>query len=236
MDAGATVGLVLLCAASHVPSPLRTAGLIGAALTAPHALGFLSAPLLDRVADPRRVVAVAATVFAALLALVTTWLGATPLPLVLLLALGAGAAGPMLTGGLSSLAEGRTTDDRTRRLRALDALTYGVAGAGAPVVVSVLAAAASPRGGLLALSALGLVGAFLVLGLPAARTSPARVPRARQHAETELLHGADPSGPGVRAGPAAVFRHVQLRRVALLTWVGAFLIAAALLAGMSVGE
>ncbi|MBC9820440.1 MFS transporter [Terrabacter sp. MAHUQ-38] len=236
MDAGTTVGLVLLCTATHVSSPLRTAGLVAAAFTAPHALGFLSAPLLDRIADPRRVVAAAAAAFAALLAMVTTWLGHTPLPLVLLTALGAGAAGPMLTGGLSSLVEGRTADARTRRLRALDALTYGLAGAGAPVIVSVLAAAVSPRGGLLALSALGLVGAVLVLCLPVVGTSPAQAAAAHQHARTNLLDGADPSAPGTRAGPAAVFRHVPLRRVALLTWVGALLVAAALLAGMSLGE
>jgi uncharacterized membrane protein YhaH (DUF805 family) len=219
MDAGATVGMVLLCSATHMASPLRTAGLVGAALSAPHALGFLSAPLLDRGADPRRVVAASAALFAALLALATMCVGSAPLPVVLLLALGAGTAGPMLTGGLSSLVEGRAADDRTRRLRAIDALTYALAGAGAPVVISVLAGVGSPRGALYALSALGVAGGLLVFRLPAAR--PAPTGRSRS---------------GLAAGLSAVWRHSRLRRVALLTWLGAFFAAGAVLAGISLGE
>lgn len=232
MDAGATVGMVLLCTASHLSSPLRTAGLVGAALTVPHAFGFLSAPLLDRACDPRRLVAAAAGLFAGLLMLTTVWLGQAPLPVVLVLALGAGAAGPMLTGGLSSLVEGRSADDRTRRLRAVDALTYGVAGAGAPVLVAALAAAVSPRGGLLALSSLGLVGGLLVLRLPVGRP-PAPEASVPQTPPTEPAH---PSPAAARSGLSALLRHAPLRRVALLTWVGAFLVSAALLTGMSLGE
>ncbi|NYG07107.1 MFS family permease [Phycicoccus badiiscoriae] len=232
MDAGTTVGMVLLCTASHLASPLRTAGLVGAALTIPHAFGFLSAPLLDRVGDPRRVVAAAAGLFAGLLMLTTAWLGKSPLPVVLVLALGAGAVGPMLTGGLSSLQEGRSADDRTRRLRAVDALTYGLAGAGAPVVVSALATAISPRGGLLALSCLGLVGGLLVLRLPVGRP-PAPDASVTRLPPTEPAH---PSADAARSGLFTVLRHAPLRRVALLTWVGALLVSAALLTGMRLGE
>jgi hypothetical protein len=234
MDAGATVGMVLLCTASHLSSPLRTAGLVGAALTAPHALGFLSAPLLDRGADPRRIVAAAAALFATLLAAATTVVGIWPLPILLLLAAAAGSAGPMLTGGLSGLADRCDPDARTGRMPGLDALTYGLAATGAPVVVSALAAVVSPRGGLLALCALGLVGALLILRLPAERSSPTPLRVAAQPApprdDTARTTGA------ARAGPVAIWGDVRLRRVALLTWLGAFVVAAALLAGMSLAQ
>ena len=132
MDAGAIVGMVLLCSASQMSSPLRTAGLLGAALTAPHVLGFVTAPLLDRARDPRRVVGAASATFATLLAAATTALATAPLAIAFVLCLGAGAAGPMLTGGLSSLVDGGRAGERARRNRALDALTYGFAGAAAP--------------------------------------------------------------------------------------------------------
>jgi hypothetical protein len=99
MDAGATIGVVLLCNASRMPSPLRTAGLLAAALTAPHVFGFLTAPLLDRAGDPRRVVGAASATFAILLGAAAIGLAPGRLAIVSLLCLGAGAAGPMLTGG-----------------------------------------------------------------------------------------------------------------------------------------
>ena len=97
----------------HVVAPLRTAGLLGAALTAPHVLGFLSAPLLDRARDPRRVVGGASAAFAILLAAPRHGLAtgaAHRWPSCLL----AGAAGPMLTGGLSSLVDGGAEAERSR--------------------------------------------------------------------------------------------------------------------------
>jgi hypothetical protein len=238
MDAGATVGIVLLCSGSSMPSPLRTAGLLGAALTAPHVLGFLTAPLLDRARDPRRVVGAASVVFATLLAAATTGLATAPLPLVFVLCLGAGSAGPLLTGGLSSLVEGGRADERTRRNRALDALTYGVAGAAAPALVAVIATLASPRGALLTLCGLGFVGAGLVTRLPI--TGPeqpvhagAGRPRARAGS---ARRPADTAASGLRPGLLTIWRDPGLRQVALLTWWGAFVVAAALLAGMSMGE
>jgi hypothetical protein len=47
---------------------------------------------------------------------------------------------------------------------------------------------------------------------------------------------ADRSAGAPHAGLFAVLRHAPLRRVALLTWVSALLVAAALLTGMSLGE
>jgi hypothetical protein len=233
MDAGATVALVLLCSAAHLSSPLRTAGLLGAGLTAPHALGFLVAPALGRAKDPRVVVAGAAVAFATLLGATGLLLGTVPLPWVVLLVLVAGALGPLLTGGLSSVvADGRVGRGGVgrgagegagarRRTQAVDALTYGVAGAAAPMVVAVAAAALSPLGGLLALSGAGVAGGLGVLAVPAT---------SKDRAATE------PTAPGVRAGASAVWTHRPLRRVALLTWLGAAVVAAAVLAGVSLGE
>ncbi|GAA4728148.1 MFS transporter [Pedococcus ginsenosidimutans] len=220
MDAGATVALVLLCSAAHLASPLRTAGLLGAALTAPHALGFLVAPVLDRAREPRVVVAVAAVVFAVLLGGAGLLLGTVSLLLVVLLVLAAGALGPLLTGGLSSVVASSRGAGGPRRIQAVDALTYGVAGAAAPLLVATASGALSALGGLLALSAAGVVGGLGVLGLPGAGPGPATAGR----------------GPGVRAGLLAVWRRRPLRRVALLTWLAAGVVAAAVLAGVSLGE
>ena len=68
------------------------------------------------------------------------------------------------------------TRSRTqRRGQALDALTYGVSATVGPAAVAVLAAALTPVGALGATAGLLLVGAAIVLWLPAtARTGPAR--------------------------------------------------------------
>ncbi len=224
MDAGATVAMVLLCSAAHLPSPLRTAGVLGAALTAPHALGFLIAPVLDRARDPRVVVAGAAVAFAVLLGTAGVLLGGAALPVVVLLVLAAGTTGPLLTGGLSSIITRSSAGARTRRLQAVDAMTYGVSGAVAPILVAFAASLLRPLGGLLALSVAGVVGGLGILGLPTARG-----------------RGAAPGSPGpgvvgVRAGLAAVWQHRALRRVALLTWLAAAVVAAAVLGGIGLGE
>ena len=238
MDAGATVGVVLLCSASQMSSPLRTAGLLGAALTAPHVLGFVTAPLLDHSRDPRRVIGAAAATFASMLAAATTALATAPLGVVFLLCLIAGGSGPLLTGGLSSLVDGRRADKQARRSRALDALTYGLAGAAAPAFIAVLATLVSPRGALLALCGLGLLGAGLVMHLPSTRQVKGRSERTR-HASWGAESQHDPTSPalsGLRSGLSAIWRDRRLRQVAILTWLGAFVVAAALLAGMSLGE
>lgn len=239
MDAGATVGVVLLCSATPMSSPLRTAGLLGASLTAPHVLGFLTAPLLGRARDPRRVVGAASVVFATMLAAATIGLGTAPLGVVFLLCLGAGAAGPLLTGGLSSLVDGSRGDEQTRRNRALDALTYGLAGAAAPALVSVLATLVSPRAALLTLCGLGITGAGLVVHIPSTQPElgeQAGTRHSRAAADHSCQHLAGATPPGLRSGLLAIWRDRRLRQVALLTWLGAFVVAAALLAGMSLGE
>jgi hypothetical protein len=239
MDAGATVGVVLMCSASRMPSPLRTAGLLGAALTGPHVLGFLGAPVLDRARDKRRVVGVAAGAFAALLAVAAWGLSVVPLPVVFALCLGAGAVGPMLTGGLSSLVDANGGDEAARRRRALDALTYGVAGAAAPALVAVLASLLAPRVAVFVLCALGAVGGGLVTILPSNPRRGDGLSAPRQCRSPFEGGGSRPvttRPPGTWSGLSAIWREPRLRQVAVLTWVAAFVVAAALLAGMALGE
>ena len=239
MDAGATVGVVLLCSASQMSSPVRTAGLLGAALTAPHVLGFVTAPLLDRARDPRRVVGAASATFATLLAAATAAVATAPLPIAFGLCLGAGAAGPMLTGGLSSLVDGGRADEGARRSRALDALTYGLAGAAAPALVAVLATQVSPRGALLALCCLGVIGAILVVHLPFTPSRDEQPERTRDSSSSAVKGQQPPARttlPGLRFALFAIWRDPRLSQVAILTWLGAFVVSAALLAGMSMGE
>jgi hypothetical protein len=103
-DAGAGVGLLLLCLAraDRVDHPVVTGGLLTAALSAPHLVGPVLARRLDLAADGRRVLALACGGYAGGLAAAALLLGRAPLVVVALLVAGAGACGPLLTGGLSS--------------------------------------------------------------------------------------------------------------------------------------
>ena len=103
-DAGAGVGVVLLAATGLGGALLG--GLLAAALTAPHLLGTRIGRLVDRARDPRRPLAAGCAGYASALVVATgalvlgsPWIGAVAL-------LAAGACGPLLTGGFSSLTSG----------------------------------------------------------------------------------------------------------------------------------
>lgn len=169
-DAGAAVGFVLL--GSTAPLRPETAGVLVAALTAPHLAGPFVAPLLDRSRRPRRVLFAAFLLFgvsigAAAMAVTAGWF----LPAIALLAV-AGLCGPLHTGGLSSrLADlVEAGDRRQRRAQGLDALTYGLGAACGPLVVSATTAH-SPLVGVLAMGAIALAGAAALLALPLTRST-----------------------------------------------------------------
>ena len=168
-DAGAAVGVVLLAAGGA--GGVRLGGLLAAALTAPHLLGGRIGRLVDRARDPRRPLAAGCVGYAAALAAAT---GALRLGLP---AVGggalvvAGACGPLLTGGFSSLTGG--LGGCPERARGIDTLTYGVSGVVGPAAVAGLAALTSP-----AASLLTLAGATLVAALGTRRLPPVRVPAA----------------------------------------------------------
>src|SRR6185312_2056569 len=137
-DAGAAVGVVLLAAGGSGGNGVRLGGLLAAALTAPHLLGGRIGRLVDRARDPRRPLAAGCVGYAAALATAT---GALRLGLP---AVGggalvvAGACGPLLTGGFSSLTGG--LGGSPERARGIDTLTYGVSGVVGPAAVAGLAA------------------------------------------------------------------------------------------------
>ena len=168
-DAGAAVGVVLLAAGGA--GGVRLGGFLAAALTAPHLLGGRIGRLVDRARDPRRPLAAGCVGYAAALAAAT---GALRLGLP---AVGggalvvAGACGPLLTGGFSSLTGG--LGGCPERARGIDTLTYGVSGVVGPAAVAGLAALTSPAASLLLLAGATLVAAVGTRWLPPVRVSDA---------------------------------------------------------------
>jgi MFS family permease len=143
---------------------------IGAALIAVFtAPSVVAAPLiggsLDAVRSPRRAMLVAALLLAGVLAL-TAFLGAVPLPLVLLALFVGGCALPMFLGGLSSFVPDVMPGDIARGY-AMDALSYNIAGVAGPAVVAAASGLVSPQGALLALVVLTLLGGLALQVLPA---------------------------------------------------------------------
>ena len=155
----------------------RLGGLLAAALTAPHLLGTRTGRLVDRARDPRRPLAAGCAGYAAALVVATgalvlgsPWIGAVAL-------LAAGACGPLLTGGFSSLTSGLGASPE--RARGIDTLTYGVAGTAGPAVVAGVAALTSPATSLLVLAAAVALAAIGARWLPVASASRAAAPRHR---------------------------------------------------------
>lgn len=146
-DGGAVVAIVLLAhAAGH---PGWVAGLLGAAITAPHLLGPFIARRLDTAQDGRKVIALSALAHGALLGaacllLPVTW---AVVPAVLLIV--SGLFGPMLTGGVSSrLPSIAGPSQRSqRRAQSWDVASYGISGTLGPAVVASIAATIAADGG-----------------------------------------------------------------------------------------
>ncbi len=166
-DAGAAVGVVLLAAGGA--GGVRLGGLLAAALTAPHLLGGRIGRLVDRAHDPRRPLAAGCVGYAAALAAAT---GALRLGLPVVgggALVVAGACGPLLTGGFSSLTGG--LGGCPERARGIDTLTYGVSGVVGPAAVAGLAALTSPAASLLTVAGATLVAALGTRWLPPVRVS-----------------------------------------------------------------
>ncbi|HWS49639.1 MAG TPA: MFS transporter, partial [Microbacterium sp.] len=166
-DSGAVVGFVLLATSS--PSGPGVAGLLVAALTAPHLAAPLLAPLLDRTSRPRVILAAAFVLYAlsvgaAALLFSSGQVGLSAIALVL-----AGACGPLHTGGLSSRLGELVSPEREhqRRAQGLDALTYGLAAAAGPAVVTLIAALADPLIGVLTVGVLAAAGSATLAAMPA---------------------------------------------------------------------
>ncbi|MEW4371341.1 MFS transporter [Paenibacillus kandeliae] len=174
-DAGAGVGLVLLASSNQqLAHPQLTGALLAAALTAPHVLGPLTARLLDRANDQRRVLAAASLLYGLFVLLTACTVGQIPLFVSIVFAACAGLCGPLLTGGLSSVLSGLVQGDeqQQRRAESWDALTYGISGTLGPAAVAVIATMFSPLLALILLSVSVLVAVVLILWLPLQRRDP----------------------------------------------------------------
>lgn len=208
-DGGAVLAIVLLVTTSGAPGWL--AGLLGAAITAPHLLGPFIARRLDTARDGRTVIAGAcllhgATLAGAVLLYPLTW---PIVPGVLLVV--SGLVGPLLTGGISSRLPAIAGPDRLsqRRAQGWDVATYGIAGTIGPSIVAAVSAWADPAAAGLMLAAATFVAATFVRLLPCAPPAahPAEVP-----SPARTLRMMTASGP--------------LRRTLYLTMVVALSVAA----------
>ncbi|WP_431219358.1 SRPBCC family protein [Leifsonia xyli] len=171
-DAGAIVAAVL--AGTAVAGP-AAGGLLAAALTVPHLVGPLAGRLLDARRRPGPVLAAAFAWYAVFVVLAAVLLPVTVAGAAVALA-GAGCAGPLVTGGLSSRLAGivQTEGRAQRRGHALDALTYGVSATIGPAAVAVAATTLSPSGALAGTALLLTLAAVVVLWLPSGANAASR--------------------------------------------------------------
>ncbi|OFI36963.1 MFS transporter [Arthrobacter sp. SW1] len=165
-DGGAVVAVVLLAQASGKPGWL--AGLLGAAITAPHVLGPFIAPRLDTAADGRKTIALSAALHGVLLGAAALLLPAGPAAWPGLLLFISGIFGPMLTGGISSRlpAIAGPSPRSQRRAQGWDVASYGLSGTLGPAAVAWIAAASSALTAALVLAGVAMIGAVAVLALP----------------------------------------------------------------------
>ena len=203
-DAGAGLGIVLLAVSRYGTSHgAAIGGGLAAALTVTHLLGPWAGRLVDGARDARLPLAFGCVWYGMLLlagaALVRV---GHPWPAAACL-LAAGAAGPLLTGGLSSLV--RRLAAGPARARSADALTYGLAGTAAPGLVAAVAAVWTPLAALVLMAAFALVAAGLLWLVPRQPREP--VP------DAHALH---------RSAVSLLFSRRELRQVTITTVAVAF--------------
>ncbi|KUG61044.1 MFS transporter [Kocuria rosea subsp. polaris] len=203
------LAIVLLVTTSGAPGWL--AGLLGAAITAPHLLGPFIARRLDTARDGRTVIAGACLLHGATLAAAVLLYPLTSPIVPGLLLVASGLVGPLLTGGISSRLPAIAGEDRLsqRRAQGWDVATYGIAGTIGPSIVAAVAAWADPAAAGLMLAAAVFVAAAFVRLLPYA--PPA-------------AHPGEVPSPGRTLGMMAASG--PLRRTLYLTMVVALSVAA----------
>jgi MFS family permease len=170
---GAAVGLSLLAfeVLPGTAQPATIAGLLVAALIAPHLAGPWIARMLATRRDTRPLLAVVFIGYGVCIAAATVMLGSTPSVFPVLAALTAGCAGPFLGGGLTS----RLPKEATRAL-ALDSATWGIATAAGPATAAALALTVGARTAMLIFASTAVLAGALVLALPAVTGSRTDVP------------------------------------------------------------
>ncbi|WP_229741956.1 MFS transporter [Kocuria dechangensis] len=208
-DGGAVLAIVLLVTTSGAPGWL--AGLLGAAITAPHLLGPFIARRLDTAKDGRTVIVGACLLHGTTLAAAVLLYPLTSPIVPGLLLIASGVVGPLLTGGISSRLPAIAGPGRLnqRRAQGWDVATYGIAGTIGPSIVAAVSVSASPSVAGLVLAASTFVAAAFVRLLPYA-PPPA--------------HPAEVPSPGRTLGMMAASG--PLRRTLYLTMVVALSVAA----------
>lgn len=211
-------GVALALAAATRLDSVAVGGLLIAVLNAP---SVVAAPVIgaltDAVASPKRLMLVAAAVFAAALGL-TAFLGTVPLPLVVVALLAAGCVLPVFIGGLSAWVDEAMPGDHTRGF-AVDALSYNLAGIAGPAVVAGMSVLLSATGALLALAVMMLVGGLLLQLLPIAGRGGAADPRSLARGIAKATRHLVTHGPLARvvaAGAAVQLGAGMMPVVALL--------------------
>ena len=164
-DEGVRVGLVLLALDRHAGVALG--GALIAGFLAPH---ILAAPAVGALADHisrRKLMHVSAVLFVAV-ALVVCAFGVGRLPgvTVVLIAAAGGCAGPLITGGMSSLPAIMLPPAMLSRAYAADGATYNTAGVLGPALAAVVGSAFGAQAAVLALVGCIVVGAGVISTLP----------------------------------------------------------------------
>lgn len=201
---GAAVGLVSLTISAGHGAAFGAS--LAALLTAPYIAGPWLARVLDGTGDSRIVLAFSFAVFGVCLAGGALLLGHAPDAVIMALMVGAGLAGPLMTGGLSSRLAGIVggRERLRRRAEGWDSATYGLSNIVGPAVVATIGAVAGPLTAVVVLGCGGLMSAVLVLTLPRQSTGP----------------GTKDSLP-VRAALRILFATGPLRRVLIATMLTA---------------
>ncbi|MEU5835739.1 MFS transporter [Streptomyces diacarni] len=228
-DEGVAVALALL-ALERTGSPALGAYVLTAWL-APHAVAApVAGALAERARRPRLFHGGALAVFGAAIAVLGLTVGRAPVWLPVTAAVLGGCAGPVVTGGLSSLLGSLAPEGRARsRAYALDAASYNAAAVTAPAAVSttVAVSSAGPGTALLAVSA-GCATLLAATALP----HPARCAAV----DAGPARSAGAPRDRITAGVRALWSVPQLRALTAATCVaflgiGGLPVAAVLLAG-----
>ncbi|MDQ1726565.1 MAG: hypothetical protein QOK14_610 [Frankiaceae bacterium] len=164
-DEGVRVGLVLLALERHAGVALG--GALIAGFLAPH---ILAAPAVGALADHvsrRKALHITAVLFvAAALAACAVGVGRVPGAVAVIIAVAAGCAGPLMTGGMSSLPAIMLPAPMLSRAYAADGATYNTAGVLGPAVAAVVASAISAQASVFALAGCIVAGAAVLATLP----------------------------------------------------------------------
>jgi MFS family permease len=222
-DEGGRIVLVLL--AIDRTGSTAVGGLLAGCFLVPHVIAApISGAIADRSPHRARVQGAALVTFGFCLALVAILAGNVPNGVLMVVAIIGGCAGPLLTGGMTSLL-GNLVPGATRdRAYGLDIATYNLAGIVGPAAGAMLAALVSPMIATFALGASALAGGILVVRLPGEKPSGQY---GRPAVETSLL-----SLDAMRH----MVRNPSLRTATIVSSLGAAGTAALPIAAVLIGQ